>query len=212
MKGPYDPPSGAPRSNEREFFKLASRGDQEAFTKIYNHFEPKLFAFVNRMTRSSAASEEIIQELFIKLWTSGEKLAQIENPGAYVFSMAANLTLNYLKKIAREATLVQRLKRSSFASSNQTEEAVSFNESRSLVEQAVAQMPAQRKMVYLMSREQGLNNNEIAKAIKLSPNTVRNHLAEALRSLRLLFQKNVVLLLLSQCLALELMSKSPAVS
>lgn len=177
---------------EKGLFQLVSKGNKKAYSAIYDHFEPRLFAFVVRMSRSKVTAEEIIQELFIKIWTNRAKLAKIDNPVAYVYAMAANATFNYLKKEAREAAMVEQLKRDTAMCHNSTEEVINFYESRTLIMQAVEQMPIQRRTVYLMSREQGLTNQEIAKEINISPYTVRNHLTGALRSLRKLFGKRII--------------------
>ncbi len=172
---------------EVELFIMVSKGNQKAFSEVYDHFEPRLFAFVCKMARSKVAAEEIVQELFIKLWISRKKLAEVKNPRAYVFTMAANLTFNYLKKVAREFALAERVRKKSPTFSNATEEVIHFLESQKLLMEAVEQMPTQRKAVYLMSREGGLTKEEIAKKMNLSPNTVRNHLSESLHTLRKLF-------------------------
>ncbi|MBY0434798.1 MAG: RNA polymerase sigma-70 factor [Cyclobacteriaceae bacterium] len=181
---------------ETEFFSMVSKGNRKAFSEVYDHFEPRLFAFVCKMTRSKVAAEEIVQELFIKLWITRKKLAEVENPRAYVFTMAANLTFNYLKKVAREVALAKRVRKRSPTFSNATEEIILFLESQKLVMDVVKQMPAQRKAVYLMSREGGLSKEEIARKMNLSPNTVRNHLSEALHTLRKLFGMSALLLCL----------------
>lgn len=185
---------------EKGLFRLVSKGNKRAFSAVYDHFEPKLFAFVFKITRSRVTAEEIIQEIFIKLWVRRAKLGKIDNPDAYVYSMAANATFNYLRKEVRKAAIVEKLRRDTIAYHNSTEEVINFCESYAIILQAVEQMPIQRRTIYLMSREKGLTNQEIAKEIKISPNTVRNHLTEALRTLRELFGNrtiSMVLLLIS---------------
>lgn len=172
---------------DRRLFRLVSRGDKKAFSAIYNHFEPRLFTFVLKMTKSRVTAEEIIQELFIKIWANRTKLTNVDNPGAYIYTMATNATFNYLKKEARGVAMTEQLKRDTATCQNSTEEVINFYESRTIIMRAVEQMPIQRRTIFLMSREQGLTNQEISHAINLSPNTVRNHLNEALRSLKKLF-------------------------
>lgn len=179
-------------NREIELFSLVSRGNHKAFQEVYDHFEPRLFAFVCSMSKSKTTAEEIVQELFIKLWTTRDRLAAVNNPRAYVFTIAANLTYNYLKKRAREIALAEKMRQKSSVISNATEEVIYFLESQKLVEEVVEQMPAQRRAVYLMSREEGLSKEEIATKMSISPNTVRNHLSDSLRLLRKLFGKIVL--------------------
>lgn len=184
-------------SRETELFSMVSKGNQKAFNEVFDLFEPRLFAFVCKLTRSKVAAEEIVQELFIKLWTTRKRLAEVKNPRAYIFSMAANFTFNYLKKVARESTLAEKIRQKSPTFSNVTEEVIHFLETQKLVMEAVEQMPAQRKAVYLMSREGGLSKEEIAQKMNLSPNTVRNHLSESLRVIRKLFAGSMSILTVS---------------
>ncbi|MBS1946293.1 MAG: RNA polymerase sigma-70 factor [Bacteroidetes bacterium] len=170
--------------NEIELFALMSKDDQAAFTKIFDHYEPRIYPFVLKMTRSQVAAEEIVQELFINLWTSRALAMQIGNPRSYLFRMAVNRTLRYMQKSSRHAILVQKASGRMTVEKNVTEEMIDLKETEELINKAVEQLPTQQKKIYLLSRRQGLNNEQIAEQLNISKSTVKNHLTEALHSIK----------------------------
>lgn len=183
--------SSVPLKDEENLFFQLARGDESAFARIYHHYVEKLFPFVYKLAKSETVAEDVVQSIFLKLWQNREELIQVKNYKAYIFTMATNATLNYLKRMATEARICREMAKVTQSSSNETEERLRVEEIRSMLDLAIDQMPPQRKLIYQLSREQGFKNEEIAKKTNLSSNTVRNHLAEALRSLRkLIYGKN----------------------
>jgi RNA polymerase sigma-70 factor (family 1) len=170
--------------NEKELFVLISKGDQAAFTKVFDHYEPRIFPFVLKITRSEMFAEEIVQELFIKLWTNRSAVADIENPRSYIFRMATNRTYNYLKSQARRLVAEERGTDLALLEENSTEELIDFKQTEETINKAVESLPEQQKKVYILSRRLGMSAEEIAEQMNLSPKTVKNHLTEALRSLK----------------------------
>ncbi|MBO9683178.1 MAG: RNA polymerase sigma-70 factor [Flavisolibacter sp.] len=170
--------------NERELFARIATGDQQAFTQIFYHYTQRIYNYIFAKTKSNDLTEEIVQEVFIKLWNKREELAAIQNYEAFIITMATNKTYDFLRKMASE----ENIKRQAWASvqsySNITEETLDFHESRELLHEAVGQLPPQRKKVFLLSRQQGLSHQEIAEQLDLSPKTVNNHLTEALRFIK----------------------------
>lgn len=178
------PPSITILPNEKELFVLISQDDQIAFTKIFDYYEPRIYPFVLKMTRSETTAEEIVQELFIKLWTNRASAANIENPRSYIFKMATNRTATYLKSMARKTRLIGKASVNLLEGTNDTEELIDMKEAEQMINKAVEQLPEQQKKVYLLSRRHGLNNDQIAEKLNISKNTVKNHLTAALHFIK----------------------------
>lgn len=176
--------------NEKELFVLISKADQAAFTKLFEHYEPRIFPFVLNITRSEIFAEEIVQELFIKLWTNRSTLVDIDHPRSYIFRMATNRTYNYLKSQARRVLAEERGTVLTLLEENSTEELIDFKQTEDIINKAVDTLPEQQKKVYILSRRLGMSAEEIAEQLNLSPKTVKNHLTEALRSLKLQLQNS----------------------
>lgn len=171
-------------NNEKEIFLLISKGDEAAFTEMFFHYTARIHPFIKKMTRSEEVTEEIVQDVFVNLWRSREKLPEINNYTAYIFTIASNSTFNYLKTKAREVIRLQEMAKVEKDFTNVTEETIDGNESRDLINKLVNRLTPQKKLIYQLTRDQGLTHDEIAVQLNISKNTVKNHLVETLKYLR----------------------------
>ena len=178
-------------ADPRILFRLTAEGDEKAFTDLFNLFLPKLYPFILKLTRSESVVEEIIQETFIKVWLNRDKLAEIENPGGWVFTVAANKCYDHLRARALKDNLFVSATDGP-AGSNSTHEWLDLKELKRLIELAVNDLPEQRKKIYRMSRDQGKTIREIADALQLSPHTVKNTLVISLKFIREYLTRNDV--------------------
>lgn len=178
--------------DEKDLFARATEGDQVAFTSIFDHYSPRIFAFVSKMTKSQTEAEDITQEIFLKLWASRKKFPEIKSYNSYIFTMAFNYTINYIKRNNWKTGKLCLVKNDLSDHSNITEETIDFNESNLLVQQAVQKLPPQKKIIYKLNREQGLTLEQIAEKMNLSRNTVRNHLVEAISFIRTYIKQHAI--------------------
>ncbi len=170
--------------HERECFIRMARGDEAAFAEIFYHYNPRIYPFVKKMVRSIEAAEEIIQDVFVSLWKNREGLIEIQNHTSYIFTIATNKTYNHLKYQAREHRIRQALLESSEDVTNNTTEAIDLNQIQGLINKLVNQLSPQKKLIYQLTRDEGLSHEEIARRLNISKNTVKNHLVETLKFLR----------------------------
>ena len=174
---------------------------EETFTSLFETYKDRLFSYVLSVTHSRYIAEEITQEIFLKLWLCRHELPGVENPESYLVTIARNKTLNHLRKAHYDDKLIGELKSRMKPSSNNVEEQVSLSESDRLLQEAITLLSPQRQLVYRLSRNQGLDHQEIARQMRLSRNTVKNHLVQALRFIRTYLDNNgvfiVILYLLS---------------
>jgi RNA polymerase sigma-70 factor (family 1) len=170
--------------NEAELFAELAKGNEKAFEVIYHHYIKRLGPFVDKMLRSPELAEEVVQDIFVQLWINRALLADVKHPTSYLFNMATNKTLDYLKKAANNVKLMDRIASRTTEISHDTEERLVFRESAQIIEMAVASLPQQRKLIYHLSRNEGLSNEEIAERLQLSRQTVKNQLVHALKSIR----------------------------
>ena len=159
---------------------------------MFNTYLAKLYPFIIKLTKSETAAREIIQETFLKLWLHRDKLAEMENPGGWLFRVASNKSYDYLRlrtlndKIFKPITTEPDTE-------NAPDQGLDAKELRRLVGEAVHKLPAQRKKIYLMSREQGKTIPEIAKELRISPHTVKNALVTSLKIIREYLAKHGVI-------------------
>jgi RNA polymerase sigma-70 factor (family 1) len=170
-----------PLYQEKELFLRIAEGDEQAFAKIFYHYTSIIYPFVLNKVKSATAAEEIVQDVFLKLWTKRELLKEIEAPASYLMRIATNRALDHLRRRAIEYKVMQQ--RGSPQESQTAEEEFSFKEAKRMVEEGIAALPPQRKTAYLLQQE-GLTYEEIAHRLEISPHTVRNHIALASKALK----------------------------
>ncbi len=165
----------------RALFHQLAEGDHTAFTELFYYYNARLYPFVLKKVKQPAIAEELVQDIFLKLWTNREGMAGMDNPEGYLYRMAANRVLDYFKKMAREAKLT--VQAGEVKSENTILSAIDLRQVEQAVADAVRRLPGQRQRIYQL-REQGLSYAEIAEMLGLSANTVKNQLVEASRFIR----------------------------
>lgn len=155
-------------------------GDSEAFKTLFEMFYPKVKVFLVKLLKDDKASEDIAQDIFVKLWSMGPSLPEISSFNAYLYRMTKNAAINYLRDRKPSVDISELL----IICDGDIEQEYYRKEKELLVRLAVEQMPSQRKRIFTMSRYQGMTNDEIAKSLGLSKHTVENHLTLALKELR----------------------------
>jgi RNA polymerase sigma-70 factor (ECF subfamily) len=178
-------------------YGLSDTNEQEQlFKKLFESFKRPVHDYARTITGSHEVAEEIVQEVFIRLWGKKGSYDEIENMDQYMFRIARNECMRYFRKAAVETQLFRDLLKRMTAESNNISEYIDYKETESLLDKAVASLSPQRQKVYQLSRRQGLRIEEIAAEMQISYNTVRNHLVEALRQIRLYYLKNLSVSLL----------------
>jgi RNA polymerase sigma-70 factor (family 1) len=169
--------------NEKMLFTQVAEGNEQAFGELFHLFLPKLYPFIIKFTRSPAAAQEIIQETFIRVWLNRDKLEEIDNPGGWIYKVASNECYSYARKKALNSKFSNDMAKAK-EPVQVTQEEMDGKELNRLIQKAVNKLPAQRKKIFQMSRNQGKTIPEIAAELQLSPNTVKNALVTSLRSIR----------------------------
>ncbi|WP_142686561.1 RNA polymerase sigma factor [Chitinophaga polysaccharea] len=169
---------------EKKLLLKAAAGHEESFTQLFFLYRHKLYSFLLRLTESPEMTEDVIQDVFLKLWKNREQLADIEQFGGYIYRMAQHHVLNAFRRMAKEALIMAELTRTTEAASADAGEQLRIREVREKLQYALDHLPPKQKLVYTLSREQGLKHEEIARQLNISPSTVNNHMIAALRSIR----------------------------
>ena len=176
-----------PPNIEKELLCRVAEGDETAFSLLFNAFHQRLGVYVHRLTESLPATQEIVQDVFVKIWLKRAILPELQSFDAYLFRAARNHVFNYLRKLARERVQQASLEAgipSSADGETAAEDARTEEEYLGLLDQAIDHLPPQQKKIYLLHRRQGLSHSEIANRLHLSVDTVKKHMSLALRSIR----------------------------
>ncbi|RXK85477.1 RNA polymerase sigma factor [Filimonas effusa] len=176
-------------------------GDESSFRKLFETYAKRVHEYIYFITKSEYLTEEVTQELFLILWRKRKDLRVVENIDGYIFRIARNLAIGLLKRAALDSKLAAELYKHSAKESDQIEELMGERTVQQLIEKAVLELPAQPRKIYLLSRRENMNVDEIAAATGLSRNTIKNHLQKALNDIRDYLVRNGYRLALASLLA-----------
>lgn len=178
-----------PEIVEADLLRAISRGDQEAFTIIFENRYAKFYTFAFKLTRSRPLAEEIIQDVFLNIWINRTNLGTILNFDAYLNRITRNLSFNALRKIAKDKVLIGGLEADENYADHSTEELLAYNDTMLLMKEAVEKLSPQQQMVYTLCHKQGLTYEQAALKLNIAPSTVHSHMKAALFGLREHFKK-----------------------
>ena len=166
----------------REWIEQLRGGDHEAFGRIFSAFYLPVRNFLRLLTHSDEDSEELCQEIFIKLWQNRDKVDPSGNFRAYLYTIARHETYDYFKKRKLIDADSYRVWQADMDGS--ADEIVIAKETELLISLAVSRMPRQRKLIFELSRMDGLSNEEIAKKLNIRKNAVEKQLTYAMKDIR----------------------------
>jgi RNA polymerase sigma-70 factor (ECF subfamily) len=170
--------------HEKELFLQIAAGDEKAFRELFDQYRERLFVFVWQLCHSVTDSEEVVQDIFLRLWENRAKLNQVDFPRKYMYVMARNRTLDLLTKIAKDQQMIKEVWANLSQSGNFTENLLQAAESQKLINEAVALLPEKKQTIFWLSRRDGLSHQEIAQQMGLSVQTVKNTLTEILKQIK----------------------------
>jgi RNA polymerase sigma-70 factor (family 1) len=165
-------------NDEKELLRQVADGDERAFTRLFDHYHQRLGIHIYRITRSEEIAEELVHDVFLKLWLNRELLSGVDNFAVYLFVVSKNAALNALKKIASEKLKFTGL---DDVTENPSEQPDDYR--YVLIDEAIDQLPPQQRQVYMLSRHQRLSYHEIAFQMGISRETVKKYLQIATASI-----------------------------
>ncbi len=164
--------------------RALAHDDREVFNRLFEKLYPKVKYFITGMCHDEEESENLTQDLFMKLWVRRDRLKSVENISSYVFTMAYNESINFIRHSLTLTTLPIDAGTTDVGDGADLERDVEYRELIEKVRQQIDRMPAQRRRIFLMSREEGLSNREIAARLGISQRTVEAHISASLKELR----------------------------
>lgn len=171
------------------------QNDVDAFKQLYEQYYSRVVAFIVGMVKKEDIANDLAQDVFVSLWLGRKRLDISQNLQNYIFVASRNAAINYLKKeFAHVHEQIETAQEKIYVESN-VEDSIFAREINLLIEMVVSDMPKQRQLIYRMSREEGLNNNEIANKLGISKRSVENQLSIALKEIRQSISTYIIFLL-----------------
>jgi RNA polymerase sigma-70 factor (ECF subfamily) len=171
--------------SNKELLILIREGDKVAFYNIYERYCKRLYGFVLRYIKQEEDAEEIVQEVFIKVWESRNKIDVYSSFESFLFTIAYNNTISLFRKKLSEKKYLEHLKSlQQLENAPELTDEIHFNELNEKVQLLLNELTPRQKEIFQLSREEGLTHDEIAKKLNISVNTVKKHMVNTLAFLK----------------------------
>ena len=165
--------------------QIACEGDEKAFAALFRHFYDRLLHFCMQYVYSREAAEEIVSDVFVKIWNRRADLQQVSNLEVYLFVAVKNLSLNYLEQYS-SLRITPITDESGFArliNANDPEKTMEWKEILFRMDQEVSRLPDQCRRVFKLIKEEGFKYKDVAEILNISPRTVETQLFRAMKRL-----------------------------
>lgn len=171
-------------NTEKNFADRLRNDDKKVIDEIFALYHIKIFRFSVSYLKNDDDAYDIVQEVFIKIWEARLSLKSDTNFDAFIFTIAKNAIMSLFRKRLSEQKYLDYLSESAVSNAHDTEEQTDYVFLRQKYEQLVETLPVKRKEIFMLSREKGLSNKEIALRQGISEKTVEDHITKALAYLK----------------------------
>jgi RNA polymerase sigma-70 factor (family 1) len=176
-------PSFLPDNYPKELLQQIAAGDQAAFRLVYTSYYRRLFQFALSIVKTRESAEEIVEDVFVRIWQQRDKITVIQHLRVYLYTATKNSSLNYLSRQAK-ASITQPFDHIHVGlgeSSLTPEQILITAEIQQKIRKAVEALPPRCKMIFKLVREDGLKYREIAEILNISVNTIDVQMAIAVK-------------------------------
>ncbi|MCE7043632.1 RNA polymerase sigma factor [Dyadobacter sp. CY312] len=167
---------------DENILRRVTQGDEVAFAELYNYYKGPALRFSISLLKDEEEAENMIQDVFVKLWIKREQIKPDHNFSSYLFTCLRNMAFDYFKKVEKSEQLRKQFMEGMMLAGDEEKEE---KERRiSLVQSAVESLSLKRKLILKLNIEEGKSYQEIAEFLRISKNTVKNQLVKAKQILR----------------------------
>jgi RNA polymerase sigma-70 factor (ECF subfamily) len=181
VTSPYD---------EKELLLLLLNGSEQAFEKIYKLYSTRLYGNLLKLVKSEAEAQEILQDVFLKIWDNRQRIDIDKSFRSYLFKIAENKVYDFFRKAARdkkrEAQLISLATNDYIAA----EELFMAEEKSAILQRAIDSLPPQRQQVFRLCKLEGKSYKQVSELLGISVSTISDHIVKATKSIRDYFENN----------------------
>jgi RNA polymerase sigma-70 factor (ECF subfamily) len=184
-------------NNESLLISSLKKGSSKAFDRIYQMYAKRLYAYCLQFTKSPIDSEDIVQDVFVKLWMNREKIRQEDTLRSLLFIMTKHRIINAFHSKINQPVYEEYVNYKGEMSINDTGQHLEYQEFVEKLEKALKTLSPTQQKVITMSKIEQLSNKEIAAKLSLSEQTVRNQISVGLKNLKQELDKEYFLYVVS---------------
>ena len=164
--------------------KISRNNDQQAFAELFRHFYDRLLHFCMQYVRVHEAAEEIVSDVFVKIWNRRAELETVINLEVYLFVAVKNHSLNYLQQYSSfHIVEIEGNTAGKLINTVDPERELEWKEILFKMDQVVDSLPEQCRKIFKLIKEEGFKYKEVAEILNISPRTVETQLYRAMRRL-----------------------------
>lgn len=167
-----------------DLINLMKEGNPKAFTAIVERHYNLLFSFAYRRLEDKEQAKDTIYDAFADLWEKHDRIGEVPNLEAFLITVVKNRILNYYRRQKISKRYIEHFQHYLDHYQNDADHLVRHNDLLELIEKEIAALPEKMRVVFELSRKQGMNRSEIAEHLDMPENTVKTNLQRALRILR----------------------------
>ncbi|MDR2283866.1 MAG: RNA polymerase sigma-70 factor [Sphingobacterium sp.] len=164
---------------EREQLLLLKRGDYAAFDALYTEYSPRILGRLIRLLGQADTAEELLQDLFFRVWEKREQIDVDQSFKGYLFKIAQNLVYDYFRKQSVDERYRAEFVRNYSELYGHIEEDIIFKQTEERLMSAIDKLPPQCRQVYILFKLEGKSYVEISQLLGISKSTINNHLTKA---------------------------------
>lgn len=180
------------RDSEKETLRQLQKGSVQAFDELYVHYYPKAEKFAVSILKEKAVAEDIVQNVFTRLWERRSESDSIKSFSSYLFISTRNAIYDWLSKKSVKFEMPGNIDNYRELIGGDLSKEVEAADLMMMIEIALTIMPKRRSEAFLLSRKEGMTYSEIAKKLGISQKTVEYHISQALQDLKKVIQAIVL--------------------
>lgn len=166
-------------TDEKDLLLRLQGGDERAFADVYDQYSLTLHHIIMKMVHSEDAADDLLQDVFLRLWKYRKNIDPDKSFKGYLFITAKNTALKYLRHISIEKQVENYFAVTRSGQYSHVEESIQYKETNALLQQTLAKLPPQRRKVYALCKVQGMTYEQAASELGISTTTVRDHIVKA---------------------------------
>jgi len=170
--------------SDSELARKISGGQKSAYQELFERYAPRIYKFSLSYLKNKKDAEELVQDVFLKIWEKREMLDQTKNIKSFIFKIAVNTIYDFIRRKNIENAFNDFAKASFDKATDSTWHTVIFEDMQQNLNNLISQLPEQQQKIFQLSKIEGLTNDEIAANMSLSKRTVENHLYRSISFLK----------------------------
>ena len=171
-------------ADEKELLLLLKQGHEAAFEEIYKLYSSRIFGNIYKMVKSESIAQELLQEVFIKVWNNRTGIDPENSFRSYIFRIAENSVYDYFRNASRDRKMQSHILVITTEHYDHIEELMLRKENNAILDKAISSLSPQRQLVFRLCKLDGKSYDEVSRELGISVSTISDHIVKANKAIR----------------------------